>query len=93
MKRHTRIFFKYWGYGDQHLPDCWVCYKPAVDIHHLISKKMGGVKNNRLNRIDNLFPVCRSCHTIAHQHKDINEEWKIHLKQKIDNKEYEENNG
>ena len=53
---------------------------------------MVGVKNNRLNRIDNLFPVCRSCHTIAHQHKDINEEWKIHLKEKIDNKEYEENN-
>ena len=27
---------------------------------------MGGVKNNRLNRIDNLFPLCRDCHNQAH---------------------------
>ena len=94
LKNYKLLFRNYWGYSEQDTPKTWGSYrKPAVDIHHLISKKMGGVKNNRLNRIDNLFPVCRSCHTIAHQHKDINEEWKIHLKQKIDNKEYEENNG
>jgi predicted HNH restriction endonuclease len=94
LKDYKLLFRKYWGYGEQDTPMCWGCYrKPAVDIHHLISKKMGGVKNNRLNRIDNLFPVCRSCHTIAHQHKDINEQWKVHLREKIDNKEYEENNG
>ena len=93
LKNYKLLFSKYWGYHEQDTPMCWGCYKkPAVDIHHLISKKMGGVKNNRLNRIDNLFPVCRSCHTIAHQHKDINEEWRIRLKEKIDNKEYEENN-
>ena len=93
LKDYKLLFRNYWGYSEQDTPMCWGCYrKPAVDIHHLISKKMGGVKNNRLNRIDNLFPVCRSWHTIAHQHKDINEEWKIHLKEKIDNKEYEENN-
>ena len=94
LKNYKLLFSKYWGYHEQDTPMCWGCYqKPAVDIHHLISKKMGGVKNNRLNRIDNLFPVCRSCHTIAHQHNDINEEWRIRLKEKIDNKEYEENNG
>ena len=50
---------------------------------------MGGVKNNRLNRIDNLFPVCRSCHDLAHKDKSINEEWKVKLKEKIYHKEWE----
>ena len=30
-------------------------------------------------------------HNIAHQHKDINEEWRMRLKEKIDNKEFEDN--
>ena len=52
MKKHTKIFFKYWGYGDQHLPDCWVCFKPAVDIHHIIGRGQGGdpKKNKRFNK-------------------------------------------
>jgi predicted HNH restriction endonuclease len=49
---------------------------------------MGGVKNNRLNRIDNLFPVCRSCHDHVHRDKSINEEWKVKLLKKISDKEW-----
>ena len=52
---------------------------------------MGGVSKNRLNRIDNLFLVCRACHDIAHSNKAINEEWRNILKQKINEKEFEEN--
>ena len=37
---------------------------------------MGGVKGNRLNRIDNLFPLCRSCHDKAHSDKSLNEQFK-----------------
>ena len=61
LKDYKLLFRRYWGYGEQDTPICWGCYrKPAVDIHHLISKKMGGVKNNRLNRIDNLFILHKS---------------------------------
>ena len=84
LKNYKKLFSDYWGYCESDIPLCWCCFKePAVDIHHLVQKGMGGVKNNRLNRIDNLFPVCRSCHTIAHKNKSINEKWKNVLKEKM----------
>tara|TARA_R100001480_G_scaffold45814_2_gene59123 strand:+ start:1831 stop:2109 length:279 start_codon:yes stop_codon:yes gene_type:complete len=84
MKDYKKLFSKYWGYGEQDTPICWACNQAiGVDIHHLISKGMGGVKNNRLNRIDNLFLVCRSCHTLAHQNKSKNEEYKQILLERI----------
>ena len=92
LKDYKKLFRNYWGYSESDTPICWGCYmKPAVDIHHLTNKGMGGVSKNRLNRIDNLYPVCRPCHNLAHQHKDINEEWRIKLKEKIAEKEFEEN--
>ena len=92
LKDYKKLFRDYWGYSESDTPICWGCYmKPAVDIHHLTNKGMGGVSKNRLNRIDNLYPVCRPCHNLAHQHKDINEEWRIKLKEKIAEKEFEEN--
>ena len=48
---------------------------------------MGGVAGNRLNRIDNLFPLCRSCHNKVHKNKGINEKLKLILKDKIYKKE------
>ncbi len=51
------------------------------------NKKMGGVAGNRLNRIDNLFPLCRSCHNQVHKNKGINEKLKLILKDKIHKKE------
>ena len=57
----------------------------AVDIHHIIPKGMGGVKNNRLNRIDNLFPLCRKCHNKAHADKSLNEDFKKILLAKFKN--------
>ena len=84
LKNYKKLFSDYWGYCESDIPLCWGCFKePAVDIHHLVQKGMGGVKNNRLNRIDNLFQVCRSCHTIAHKNKSINEKWKNVLKEKM----------
>ena len=92
LKDYKKLFKDYWGYSESDTPMCWGCFmKPAVDIHHLTNKGMGGVSKNRLNRIDNLYPVCRPCHNLAHQHKDINEEWRIKLKEKIAEKEFEEN--
>ena len=87
MKDYKKLFSRYWGYEDQ-TPICWGCNQAVgVDIHHLIPKGMGGVKNNRLNRIDNLFLLCRKCHEIAHKNKAINEEYKKILLERIDLRE------
>jgi tellurite resistance protein len=45
---------------------------------------MGGVKNNRLNRIDNLYALCRKCHTLGHSDKELNEQWKKDLLERIE---------
>ena len=77
LKNYKKLFADFWGYHENDIPICWSCNKSqAVDIHHLIPKGMGGVKNNRLNRIDNLFPLCRVCHNKAHSDKSLNENFK-----------------
>ena len=88
LKNYKKVFSDHWGFHESDPPMCWGCYRSvAVDIHHLIPKGMGGVSKNRLNRIDNLFPVCRSCHQKAHANKEFNEELKIRLKTKLKEKE------
>ena len=83
MKDYKKLFSRYWGYEDQ-TPICWGCNQAvAVDIHHIEPKRMGGVQQNRLNRIDNLFAVCRKCHTLAHKNKSVNEEFKKILQERI----------
>ena len=90
LKNYKKLFADFWGYCESDIPTCWGCYRQqAVDIHHLIPKGMGGVKNNRLNRIDNLFPVCRDCHNKAHSDKAINDVWKAKLLKKISEREWE----
>ena len=90
LKNYKKLFSDFWGYHSDDIPICWGCFRQqAVDIHHLTPKGMGGVKNNRLNRIDNLFPVCRSCHDLAHKDKSINEQCKLILNRKISEKEWE----
>tara|TARA_Y100001937_G_scaffold19952_1_gene27639 strand:+ start:883 stop:1167 length:285 start_codon:yes stop_codon:yes gene_type:complete len=89
LKNYKKLFADYWGYHETASPVCWGCYRQlAVDIHHLTPRGMGGVKNNRLNRIDNLFPLCRDCHQKAHQNKSLNEYWKLKLIEKIKDKEF-----
>ncbi len=38
---------------------CCVCYKPFVEIHHIVPEMNGG-----LDTIDNAAPLCASCHDI-----------------------------
>ena len=91
LKNYKKVFQKHWGFHESDPPMCWGCYQTlAVDIHHLIPKGMGGVSKNRLNRIDNLYPLCRPCHQRAHADKKFNEECKERLKEKLHEKEYEE---
>ena len=89
LKNYKKLFSDFWGYCESDIPICWGCFMAqAVDIHHLENKGLGGVKNNRLNRIDNLFPVCRKCHDLAHADKSINKKWKQVLLDRIEAKEF-----
>mgnify|MGYP004453918989 FL=1 len=84
LKNYKKLFADFWGYHENDIPMCWNCRKAqAVDIHHLIPKGMGGVKGNRLNRIDNLYALCRECHTLGHADKELNEQWKEDLLERI----------
>ena len=90
LKNYKKLFADFWGYCESDTPLCWLCnMQVAVDIHHIENKGMGGVAGNRLNRIDNLFPLCRSCHNQVHKNKGINEKLKLILKDKIYKKELE----
>lgn len=84
MKDYKKLFSRYWGISADDVPLCWGCNQAVgVDIHHLISKGMGGVKRNRLNVISNLFLCCRSCHSNAHKSKAVNEQFKKILQERI----------
>ena len=86
LKNYKEHFRKYWGFAPDETPMCWSCLRrPGVDIHHLTNKGMGGVSKNRLNRIDNLFPLCRLCHNKAHSDKSLNEDFKKILMAKFKN--------
>jgi len=71
MTRHCKVYFDYFGYGEQDFIPCEVCGAKAVDIHHLD----GRGKNK--DRIELLIALCRHHHRCAHGlektylHKDV----------------------
>ena len=76
MKKHTKIYFNYFGYDISDFVPCETCGSKAVDIHHIDARGMGGSDKNDIN---NLMALCRECHV---KYGDIKEkkEWlnKIH---------------
>ncbi len=46
------------------LVSLWRCCKPAVAIHHIGGKGMGGTK--RLFKLDELIDLCDDCHRKIH---------------------------
>ena len=42
MVRYKKIYFDYFGYGEQERILCEVCNKEAVDIHHICYKARVG---------------------------------------------------
>tara|TARA_Y100001972_G_C7464366_1_gene236811 strand:+ start:265 stop:564 length:300 start_codon:yes stop_codon:yes gene_type:complete len=91
LKNYKKVFSDYWGYADQDTPMCWSCYREmAVDIHHLSGRGMGGSPKNAKNIIVNLMPLCRPCHLKAEYSKSFNKELKAVLRNKLDEKLYEE---
>jgi hypothetical protein len=71
MKRHIRVYREFFGYGEQDAFLCECCRaKQAVDVHHIRAKGMGG--NKKLDVIENIIGVCRSCHEDAHRNPVVN---------------------
>lgn len=61
MQRHTRIYLRYFKYGEQDFIPCEHCGGRAVDIHHIKLRSQGG-----RDEIKNLMALCRKCHEMAH---------------------------
>lgn len=48
------------GYDVSDFVPCEVCGARAVDVHHIECRGMGGT--NRVENLQNLMGVCRTCH-------------------------------
>lgn len=60
MKKHTKIYFDYFGYsGEDYIPS-EISGLPAVDIHHIERRGMGGSKS--ADNIENLMALTREEH-------------------------------
>ena len=79
MQNHTKVYMNFFNYAEQDFIMCEMCQQDkAVDIHHLNSRKMGGVGSNRirgtkktdLDYIENLMGLCRDCHNKAESNDD-----------------------
>tara|TARA_R110002020_G_scaffold183360_6_gene379656 strand:- start:1095 stop:1334 length:240 start_codon:yes stop_codon:yes gene_type:complete len=66
MKKHIKIYFKYFNYGIDDVILCEACEAVAVDIHHINGRGKGK------DVIENLVALCRACHNFAHSDKDFN---------------------
>jgi len=60
LKAHTKIYLKYFGFGDDSFISCEVCGSRAQDIHHIIARGMGGGRGK--DEIQNLMALCREHH-------------------------------
>ena len=88
MKKHTKIYLDYFNFDELDYIPCEVCLSPAVDIHHIDARGMGGSKTK--DTIENLQAVCRGCHLRygdKKQHKELLK--KIHAIYLEDNRMYE----
>tara|TARA_R100000664_G_C2756084_1_gene143896 strand:+ start:3403 stop:3657 length:255 start_codon:yes stop_codon:yes gene_type:complete len=66
MKKHIKIYFNYFRYGEQDFIGCEACGSRAVDVHHIKGRGKGK------DVIENLVALCRACHNFAHSDKEFN---------------------
>lgn len=81
MKPHTKTYLNFFNFKIPEDCFCEICHSPAVDIHHIEPRGMGGDPIGSKDVIENLQALCRDCHSI---HGDVpnKKEWlkKVHLK-------------
>ncbi len=85
MKKHIKVYFDFFDYGEQDFVACEVCDKRAVDVHHIDIKGMGGSKLK--DNIENLIGLCRDCHNKAHRHQITTEALTMRHKYWMENKD------
>jgi predicted restriction endonuclease len=84
MKKHTKIYLDYFGYGIEDFIPCESCGAKAVDIHHIEARGMGG--NKEADKIGNLMALCREHHIEYGDKKQYIEYLKEIHKEKLDGK-------
>lgn len=70
MVNHKKIYITEMDYAEGENIPCEMCYKIAVDIHHITPRGMGGSKCK--DYIENLIALCRECHIKAENEKQYN---------------------
>jgi 5-methylcytosine-specific restriction endonuclease McrA len=77
VKKHTKVYLDEMNYDVTDFIPCEICMSKAVDIHHINARGMGGTKT--ADTIDNLMAVCRKCHNVFGDRKDL-KDWlnKVH---------------
>lgn len=60
MKNYKTQYLDYYGYNLNDYISCEVCKNPAVDIHHIFARQMGGSLSWDFPL--NLIALCRKCH-------------------------------
>ena len=79
MKKHIKIYLKYFDYGEQDFIPSEVSGGRAADIHHIIFRSHGGK-----DEIENLIALTRAEHELAHNNPTYNEKLKEIHRNKID---------
>lgn len=77
MKKHTKIYMEAFGYDRSDFIECEIpsCNYPAVDIHHIQARGMGGSKTKDVP--SNLMALCR----FHHKEYGDKKQFKHYLKQ------------
>jgi 5-methylcytosine-specific restriction endonuclease McrA len=69
VKNHIKVYMQAKGYKPGDWIPCEDCGAQAVDVHHIVSRGMGG---SRIRDVaSNLKALCRVCHDRTHGVKHV----------------------
>ena len=73
MKTHKKVYLAHFNYSEGEYIPCEVTGLPAVDVHHLSPRGMGG--SNQKDNIENLMALTRPIHDFV----ENNPKWKYYF--------------
>ena len=59
MQSYAKVYLEAFGLKETDFIGCAICEKKATEFHHILSR---GKFKEGLNMIENILPVCRTCH-------------------------------